>query len=67
MHLRMPSLPHGVVSFLWAAGLGLFVYFGLVAVGISGPTAVLIAAVAAGVIFLYVRTYGEDRVRRPPR
>ena len=37
---RPPSIDHGIVSFLWGAGLGLFIWLGLRAVGISQPTAV---------------------------
>jgi hypothetical protein len=64
--LRPPSVDHGVVSFLWALGLGLFIWIGQLALGVSGPTAFIVAAVAAGAIFLFVRTYGEEPVRKPP-
>jgi len=60
MHLRPPSIDHGVQSGLWALGLGAFVYFGMVAVGISSGLAIIVAAVAAGAIFLFVRLRGED-------
>jgi len=65
VHLRSPSIAHGVVSFIWALGLGLFIWIGSVAVGISNPTAFFMALVAGCVIFLLVRVYGEERVRRP--
>ena len=61
---RPPSIDHGVVSFLWGAALGLYVWAGLLAVGVSRPTAVIFAALSAGAIFLLVRTYGEDEPRR---
>jgi hypothetical protein len=61
---RPPSIDHGIVSFLWAAGLGLYVWLGLRAVGISQPTSVILAALSAGAIFLFVRTRGEDEPRR---
>lgn len=64
MRLRPPSIDHGVVSFLWALGLGLFIWAGLLAVGASGATAFVVAVVAAGAIFLFVRIYGEDQPRR---
>ncbi len=63
MHLRPPSIDHGVVSAVWAVGLGLFILLGLVAVGLSLATAVIFAAVAAGAIFLFVRLRGEDDLR----
>jgi hypothetical protein len=61
---RPPAIDHGVVSFLWGAGLGLYVWLGLRAVGISQPTAVILAALSAGAIYLFVRTRGEDEPRR---
>ncbi len=64
MHLRPPSVDHGIVSFLWALGLGVFLWLGMLAVGVSRPTAFILAAVAAFLIFLYVRLQGEDAPRR---
>jgi len=60
MHLRPPSIDQGVQAGLWAIGLGLFILFGLIAVGASTGLAVIIGAVSAGVIFLFVRLRGED-------
>ena len=59
MHLRPPSIDRGVTSFLWALGLGLFLFFGMLAIAIDKGTAFILSAVAAGAIFLYVRIYGE--------
>ena len=64
MHLRPPSIDHGVVSFLWAFGLGLFLMVGMWSVGVSRAVAVVLAALAAGGIFLFVRLYGEDEPAR---
>ena len=61
---RPPSFPHGFISFLWAVGLGAFIYFGSLAVGVSGGTAFIFAALAAFGIFLFVRVFGEDS---PPK
>jgi len=60
MHLRPPSIDRGVTSFLWAFGLGLFIWLGLVAVGVSSGTAFILALISFGAIFLFVRTQGED-------
>ena len=65
MHLRPPSIDHGVISLLWAVGLGLFIWIGLRAVGIANAPAFVIACVAAFAIFLFVRIYGEEEPRRP--
>lgn len=64
VHLRLPAIDHGVTSFLWAFGLGLYLWLGMLAIGVSKPTAFILAAVAAFLIFLYVRLYGEDEPRR---
>jgi hypothetical protein len=61
---RPPSFDHGFISFLWAIGLGVFIYFGSIAVGVSKGTAFLFAALAAFAIFLFVRVYGEET---PPK
>jgi hypothetical protein len=67
MHLRMPSFDRGLTSFLWAFGFGLFLWLGMLSISIDGATAFIFSALAAGVIFLYIRLYGEDEVRRPAR
>ena len=68
MHLRPPSIDHGVISFIWAFVLGVLLWAFMLSGGISKPTAFIVGAVAACAIFLYVRRYGEDepRERRPP-
>ncbi len=60
MHLRPPSFDHGLISFLWALGLGLFIWLGALAIGVSSLTALVVALIAGAAIFFYVRLYGED-------
>ena len=60
MHLRPPSIDRGITSFLWALGLGLFIWLGLMSVGVSRGTALMLALLSFGGIFLFVRTRGED-------
>jgi hypothetical protein len=67
VHLRQPSFDRGVTSFLWAFGLGLYLWLGMLAVGVEGATAFILSALAAGAIFLLVRRYGGDEVQRPSR
>jgi hypothetical protein len=67
MHLRMPSFDRGLTSFLWAFGLGLFLWLGMLGIGVDGATAFIFAFLAACAIFLYVRLYGEDEVQRARR
>ena len=63
MHLRPPSLSPGFSSFLWAAGLGLFLWIFLLSVGVEGGTAFLLGLVCALGIFFYVRLFGGERYR----
>ena len=56
----------GVSSFLWALLFGLYLLFGMAAIGISWGFALILAFVAAFFIFLLVRTRGislEDQSR----
>jgi uncharacterized membrane protein SpoIIM required for sporulation len=64
MHLRMPSVDQGVQAFVWALVFFLILWFGMLALGVSGATALILSGLAAGAIFLYVRQSGEDRPGR---
>jgi hypothetical protein len=61
MHLRMPSIDHGVQSFFWAVLFFVLLWVGMLAFGVSQATALILSLLAGGVIFLYVRLTGEDR------
>ena len=61
---RPPSFDHGVISFFWGLGLAVLIWLGLLGIGVSGATSFIIAAVAGAAIFLYVRIYGEEELRR---
>ena len=63
-HLRPPSIDKGVAAFLWSFGFFLYIWLGMLAVGVGKGTSFILAAVAAGAIFLYIRIYGEDQARR---
>ncbi len=64
-HLRPPSIDHGIVSFLWALGLGAFVWIGLLSVTVfSQATCFVLALLAGFFIFLFVRLCGGDEPRR---
>ena len=60
VHLRPPSIDRGITSFLWAFALALFVWLGQLAVGVSSGTALVIALLSFGAIFLFVRLRGGD-------
>ena len=65
MKLRAPSVDHGVQSFLWAVVFFLFLWFGMLAVGVTGPTAFLLAAVLGVLIFVFIRIFGERELAGP--
>ena len=60
MHFHAPSIDKGVVAFVWAVGLGAYLYIFLVATGSTGAFAFVISAISAAGIWLFVRTRGED-------
>ena len=66
MHLRAPSIAHGVVSFLWAALFFLILFFGMISIGTNRAVAFVLSLVAGFAIFLFVRIQGEERPRRTP-
>ena len=60
MHLRPPSIDPGVTSFIWAFLLALFIWGGLLAIGIHQGTALVLALLSFGVMFLFTRLRGGD-------
>ena len=61
---RPPAFSPGFTSFLWGLGLGLFIWIGLLAVGVGNGAAFLFGVVAGALIFFFVRLNGEDQLRR---
>ena len=64
---RPPSFDQGVIAVLWAVGLAIYIYFGLLAVGASGATAIVLALVSFAGIWLLVRLRGEETPTRRRR
>ena len=60
MHLRAPSIDHGVQAFTWSVVFFLFMWFGALAVDVPGGIAFVVSLVAAAGIFLFVRLRGGD-------
>ncbi|MBA2567861.1 MAG: hypothetical protein H0V11_00790 [Actinobacteria bacterium] len=58
MHLRPPSIDKGTIAGAWGIGLGLFLWLGMVSVGVSAGVAFILAVLGACAIFLFVRTQG---------
>jgi hypothetical protein len=63
MQLRPPSIDQGVQAGAWAIGLGLFLFFGMLAIEVERASALIFSVVAAGVIFFFVRLRGEEDLR----
>jgi hypothetical protein len=66
-HLRPPSVDKGVSAFFWAFGFFLYIWIGQLALGIGKGSAFVLAAVAGGAIFLFIRLFGEGGARRARR
>jgi len=58
MHLRWPSIDQGVQAFVWAVFFFLLLWVGMLALGVSGATALILSLVSSGAIFLFVRVRG---------
>ena len=59
MHLRAPSIDQGVRAFIWSVVFFLYMWFGALAIDVPGGVAFVVSLVAAGAIFLFVRTRGQ--------
>ena len=65
VHLRPPSIDKGVTSFLWALVFFLYLWLGMLAIGVDGASAFIWSALAGFAIFFFVRILGDDSPRRP--
>lgn len=63
MHLRAPSIDMGVQAFLWALFFFLYLFLGMLAIGVAKGNAFIFSALAGFGIFLYVRIFGEETPR----
>ena len=66
MHLRAPSIDQGVKAFLWALFFFLYLFLGMLAIGVDKGNALIFSALAGFAIFFYVRIYGEPTPRKVP-
>jgi hypothetical protein len=60
MHLRMPSIDQGVQAFAWSAFFFLLLWVGMLSLGVSNGTALVLSLLAGAAIFLFVRLRGYD-------
>jgi hypothetical protein len=58
-----PSIDPGVLAFIWAFLLAVFIYFGLKAIGTSGATAIVLALLGFAAIWFVVRLRSEHGPR----
>jgi polyisoprenoid-binding protein YceI len=58
VYRQLRILDPGVSSFIWASVFFLFLWLGMLAVDVSSGTAVVLALLAATLIFVFVRTRG---------
>ena len=63
MHLRAPSVDKGVSAFWWAFFFFLYLFFGMLAVGVAKGSALIFSALAGFGIFFYIRIYGDESPR----
>jgi hypothetical protein len=61
VHLRLPSIDPGVRAFVWALVFSLYIFGGLLAIGIDKATSLVLGLLSFAGIFLYVRLYGVDQ------
>ena len=64
MHLRAPSIDQGVHAFVWSVVFFLYMWLGALAIDVAGGVAFVVSLVAAGAIFLFVRTRGGSSAGR---
>jgi phosphoglycerol transferase MdoB-like AlkP superfamily enzyme len=64
VHLRAPSVDKGVQSFLWALFFFLYLFLGMLAVGVDKGNALIFSALLGFGIFFYVRIFGEEKRSR---
>lgn len=63
MHLRAPSIDQGVLAFVWSLVFFLYMWIGAILIDVPGGIAFVLSLLAAGGIFLFVRTRGADAAR----
>jgi hypothetical protein len=66
VHLRAPSVDKGVSAFWWAFFFFLYLFFGMLAIGIAKGNALIFSALLGFGIFFYIRISGEDSPRKLP-
>jgi hypothetical protein len=55
----MPSIDLGVQAFAWAVFFFLLLWLGMLALGVSSATALILSVLSGCAIFLFVRVRGD--------
>jgi hypothetical protein len=58
VHFRLPAFAPGVTAFIWAVVMAGYLWLFMLAIGVAGGTALVIALLAFGAVFLLVRLRG---------
>jgi hypothetical protein len=66
MHLRAPSIDKGVSAFWWAFFFFLYLFFGMLAIGMPRGSAFIFSALLGLGIFFYIRICGDESPRKLP-
>ena len=61
---QLPSIDHGVKSFVWAVFFGGFVWVGLRAIMVNGAVAFIFGLLTAFAVFLLIRILGEHELKQ---
>jgi hypothetical protein len=64
---RPPAISQGAAAFLWALGLGGFIFVGMLAISISKGTSLIVAIVCGFVIYFAVVLFGAEAWSRQRR
>lgn len=57
---RPPAISQGTAAFLWAVGLGAFVFVGMLSISISKGTSLVVAIVCGFAIYFAVVLFGAE-------
>jgi hypothetical protein len=66
MHLRAPSIDKGVSAFWWAFFFFLYLFLGMLAIGMPRGSAFIFSALLGLGIFFYIRICGDESPRKLP-
>ncbi len=66
MHLRAPSIDKGVSAFWWAFFFFLYLFLGMLAIGMPKGSSFIFSALLGLGIWFYIRISGDESARKLP-